>query len=120
MPRYIIHCMEHSSDAMIILCTCPAKDDVAQSLATALVESGRVACVNILPQVQSIYRWQGQIENDAEILLIIKSTHDCYEEIEQMLKKLHPYDVPEIIMLPIQQGSSDYLKWLTDAVSNNS
>ena len=112
--------MGKSQQAIIIFCTCSATGDIAQQLAKLLVESGLVACVNILPGMQSIYRWQGQIENEAETLLMIKSTQANYKAIEQMLINEHPYDVPEIIMLPIEQGSSDYLTWLTDTVSSNS
>ena len=82
--------MENSQQAIIIFCSCPDKDKIAQQLAQALVESGLVACVNILPKVQSIYRWQGQIENDSETLLVIKSTRGRYAEIEKMLLDKHP------------------------------
>ena len=110
--------MENQQQAVVILCTCPTKTGVAQGLAQRLVESGLVACVNILPKVQSIYHWQGQIEKDEEVLLIIKSVKARYQAIEQMLNELHPYEVPEIIMLPIEEGSNNYLKWLTETVSN--
>lgn len=95
----------------LILCTCPSAE-VAENLARHLVEKRLVACVNILPGVRSVYLWQGEIETAQEQLLLIKSAQSQYAAIESAIKTLHPYQVPEIIALPIEQGSAEYLQWI--------
>lgn len=95
----------------IIFCTCPDQA-TSEALAKRLVMQKLAACVNILPGLTSIYRWQNQIESAQEHLLIIKSTQAQYAAIEQTLKHYHPYDVPEIIALPISQGLPAYLDWI--------
>ncbi len=95
----------------LVLCTCP--DAVtARALAQALVEQHQATCVNILPGVTSVYPWEGRIESAAEQLLLIKTTTLHYERLERFIKAHHPYDIPEIIAMPIERGSSDYLGWL--------
>ena len=84
----------------------------AQALAQALVGRQLAACVNILPGVQSVYRWQGAIEEAHEISLFIKTRRACYAAVEAAICELHPYDVPEIIALPISGGLPAYLAWL--------
>lgn len=84
---------------------------LAQTLASALVEQQLCACVNIVPLVQSIYRWQGQVHNDAESLLIVKTRQDKLDAISQWLKAHHPYDVPELIFMPVTAGATSYLEW---------
>ena len=84
----------------------------ARRIATALVESAGAACVNIIPGIQSVYRWQGHIQSDRESLLIIKAGSDRYAAIEATVKALHPYELPEIIAVPIDGGSPAYLAWL--------
>jgi periplasmic divalent cation tolerance protein len=96
---------------LIIYCTCPDQV-VAERIATALVSERLAACVNIVPGITSIYRWQGDVHSDPELLLIIKARGDVYPALEARIRTLHAYDVPEIIALPIQQGSGDYLAWL--------
>jgi periplasmic divalent cation tolerance protein len=88
----------------LILCTCPS--------ARHLVEAHLAACVNILPGLRSVYLWQGEIEAAQEQLLLIKSAQSQYAAIESAIKTLHPYQLPEIIALPIQQGSAEYLQWI--------
>jgi periplasmic divalent cation tolerance protein len=85
----------------------------AEQIATALVENGEVACVNIVPGVRSIYRWEGKVCNELEFLLLIKSRADKFEAIRARIKSLHSYAVPEIIALPISMGDAAYLNWLT-------
>ena len=95
----------------IVLTTCPDEES-AQTIARALVEQRLAACVNILPAVQSVYLWKGKIQQDQERLLIIKSTEQQYSKIEQGIRKLHPYELPEIIAVSITNGLNEYLKWL--------
>ena len=98
-------------DSLLILTNCPDETS-ANQIARQLVESRLAACVNILPRVQSIYHWQGNIESAAEIPLLIKSTAAAYPALEQAIATLHPYDTPEIIAIPICQGLPAYLNWI--------
>lgn len=95
----------------IVLSTCPDEQS-AQTIARALVEQRLAACVNILPVMQSVYLWKGSIQQDKEQLLIIKSTVQHYSKIEKSIRALHPYELPEIIAVPITDGLNEYLKWL--------
>ncbi len=98
---------------ILVLSNLP-ESSVAMDVAKALVEQRLAACVNIMPGVQSIYRWQGQIEQDREVTLIIKSVRSRYAELETAIKSAHPANVPEIIAVPIIAGLPDYLHWLTE------
>jgi len=100
----------------LILCTCPDRG-TSEKIAKRLVEDRLAACVNILPGLTSIYSWQDRLEMAEEHLLLIKSARDCYPAIEQAISDLHPYDLPEIIALPIAHGLPDYLKWIDACVS---
>ena len=100
----------------LILCTCPDAA-CAEKLAHALISEKLAACVNILPGVSSVYEWQGQIETAQEHLLLIKSHQDRYAAIEATLKRLHPYQLPEIIAVAIERGSLDYLKWINTCLA---
>ena len=95
----------------LILCTCPDAAS-ADMLARALITRKLAACVNILPGIRSIYAWQGEIETAQEHLLLIKSHQDRYAAIEDTLKSLHPYQLPEIIAVALERGSLEYLKWI--------
>lgn len=95
----------------VILCTVPNKD-VALDIANNLVSNKLAACVNIVPGLTSVYTWKGEICNDQELLCIIKTKKTLYLEVEETIKKLHPYEVAEIIALPISSGSADYLQWI--------
>jgi periplasmic divalent cation tolerance protein len=98
------------TDAIVLLCTCSSERE-GRLLAEALVHSKLAACVNLLPGVQSIYRWEGELERAAEVLLLIKSTADRFEELRVRITELHSYDTPEIIALPISAASEKYLNW---------
>ncbi|BEV13353.1 divalent-cation tolerance protein CutA [Herbaspirillum sp. DW155] len=87
---------------------------VAERIADALVEQGLAACVNILAPASSVYRWQGKVQRDTEIPLLIKTTQARYQELEQAIVQRHPYDLPEIIALPITSGLPAYLAWMQD------
>jgi periplasmic divalent cation tolerance protein len=89
----------------------------AEQIARALVEERLAACVNIVPGVRSIYRWQGQIADEAEWLLVMKSTRGRYAALEARVRELHSYAVPEVIALTIAEGSRPYLDWLVGSVS---
>jgi periplasmic divalent cation tolerance protein len=104
-----------SADFLLVLCTCPTRE-VASAIATALLEERLAACVNQLPGIKSLYRWEGRIEDDEELLLLIKTTAQRFPALEEMIRDLHPYDVPEIIGLPLTVGSKDYLAWIRNSV----
>ena len=97
----------------LVLCTCPDAK-VAARIGEALVDKRLAACVTLVPQLTSIYRWQGQIHQDAEVLLLIKTDAAHLDSLEETLHRLHPYEVPEIIALPIVAGSKSYLEWIDE------
>ena len=103
--------MERSS-VRVLLCTCPP--DAAGPIAEGLLERRLVACVNALPGVVSRYWWKDALERDDETLLLIKTARDRVAEVIEALKELHPYDVPELLSLPVEQGAPDYLAWVSE------
>ena len=98
-------------ETLLVLTNCP-DGETANSIALGVIESRLAACVNILPRVQSIYRWQGAVESATEIPLFIKSTAANSPALEKLIAWLHPYEIPEIIALPITQGLPAYLNWV--------
>ncbi len=96
-----------------MLTTCPNRR-AAQRIARALVEERLAACVNIIPVAQSLYRWRGKIESARELLLIIKSPRRAYAKLEKRLRALHPYELPEVIAVPITSGYRPYLAWIAN------
>ena len=103
------------AEFLLVLTTCP-DEATATHIARALLESGLAACITRQP-VRSLYRWQGRIEDEPEVLLLIKTLSHRFADLEMRLKSLHPYDVPEIIALPIAAGSAAYLAWLSAEVA---
>lgn len=103
--------MPEPSSFVIVLITFPADQDPA-ALATALVEEHLAACVNVLPPMRSIYRWEGKVEQASEHQLVIKTRAERVEAIKTRLSALHPYDVPELLVLSIAGGADRYLQWL--------
>lgn len=99
------------TDVMLLLTTCP-DEAAAQRLATALLERRQAACVSRMPGLMSSYRWQGRIAEDAEVLVLIKAPAARYPEIEASIRELHPYEVPELIGLPVIAGLPAYLDWV--------
>jgi len=99
----------------IVVFITASKETEAVTIAKALVEARLAGCVNIIRNIRSIYRWQGNIEDDKEVLMIAKTTKKLFKALEKKVKELHSYDVPEIIAMPITEGSKDYLQWLQDA-----
>lgn len=96
---------------LLLFCTCP-NQAVADDLATQVISNSLAGCVNILSNLLSVYSWQDKIIKEQEYLLIIKTHRDYYPQIEKLIKKIHPYQVPEIITIPINHGSLEYLTWL--------
>ena len=103
------------TDKRLILSTAGSEDE-AHKIAHFLVERKLAACVNIVPHIESIYRWQGQVESAHEWLLIIKTTERKFSRVREAIKELHSYDLPECIALPIDDGSPEYLRWLAESV----
>jgi periplasmic divalent cation tolerance protein len=103
------------TDFQIVLSTCADREE-AERIAHRLVEQQLAACVNILPGVQSIYRWQGNVESAGEVLMVIKTSADLVSEVELTIAGLHSYEVPEFLVLPVFAGSHAYLAWLRDSL----
>jgi periplasmic divalent cation tolerance protein len=101
----------------LLALTTLGKEEDARRLAKALVERRLTACVNVIGPVRSVYRWKGTIEEDRELLLLIKTRKDRFEELERALAELHPYEVPELIALPIEHGATAYLRWLDESLT---
>ncbi len=99
---------------LVVLITVPSKGESVR-IAESLVSQRLAACVNIIPGIESIYRWEGKIAHDEELLLLIKTTSDRFAELELQVKDLHSYTTPEIIALEVKDGSSAYLRWLRDS-----
>jgi periplasmic divalent cation tolerance protein len=104
------------TDKVIVYTTCSKAED-AESMARRLIEGRLAACVNVVSGVRSYYRWKGTIENDAEFLLIIKTARGLVDPLRLELEKLHPYELPELIVSPIVDGSPNYLAWLEQEVA---
>lgn len=105
------------TEQVIIFCTCPDDDTVAKQIAEQLVSTRLAACVNILPGVQSVYTWQGKVTQDNEKLLIIKTRSELYPKLENKIKEIHPYELPEIIMVTLDKGLPGYLNWINESTS---
>ena len=103
----------------ILVYTTVADIDAANRLAELLVETSRAACVHIVPSIKSVYRWQGQVQRDDEVQLVIKSDAGRYAEIEALLREHHPYELPEIVAVRVDSGSQQYLKWIASEVSTS-
>ena len=103
------------TDKRLVLTTCGSVEE-ARHIAQELVQRRLAACVNIIPQIESVYRWKGEVESATEWLLIIKTTLDACEQLRDALVKLHSYDVPECIQIAIEDGSPAYLDWIGQSV----
>lgn len=100
----------------LVLVTCPDLP-TAHTIAEGLLESNLAACVNLIPNMVSLYKWQGKVEQAAEVQLFIKTNEINFTKLESYVSQHHPYDVPEVIALDIEQGSSAYIKWLGENLS---
>jgi len=99
-----------------LVLTTASSAEQSKKIARALVESRLAACVNIIPKIESIYRWESKIEEAQEYLLLIKTTAEAFPAVQEKLQQLHSYDVPECIALPIDEGSEAYLRWIDDSL----
>jgi len=101
------------TDAVLVLTTLP-NSDAAAELANRLVSERLAACANILPALRSIYRWQGKVQDENEVLVLLKTQVRQYEALEARILALHPYDVPEVIAIPVERGHQAYLDWVVN------
>ncbi len=106
--------MPSNSDRIVVLITTPKGE--GKKIARALVESRLAACVNVVPGLTSLYWWQGEIQEDQEELLIVKTRADVLDRLVAEVKRIHPYSVPEVIALPILGGNPDYMRWVDEEV----
>ena len=103
------------TDKRLVLTTCASLEE-ARQIAQALVEKRLAACVNIVPQMESIYRWKGEVETSTESMLVIKTTQGAFERVRDAVRELHSYEVPECIEIAISSGSVAYLNWIGESV----
>ncbi len=101
--------------SLVVMVTVPPA--AASELARALVENRLAGCVNMLPGVQTIYRWGSEVAEEPETLLLIKTNGERYPELERFIKERHPYEVPEIVALPVDRASPEFLHWLNGSLS---
>jgi len=106
-----------SGDLQLGFCTCP-NEEIAGKIADQLVADQLAACVNIVPGITSVYRWQGAVERGQEVLLIIKTSEAVWPRLEQCIQALHPYELPEIIAVPLHTGQADYIKWIEGSLKS--
>lgn len=104
------------TDLQLVLCNCPELQ-TAEQIATVLLERRLAACINIMPPQLSLYRWQGKLERQQEVMLLIKAPQAQFSAISQTICQLHPYTVPEIIAVPVTQAFQPYLNWIKEETS---
>jgi periplasmic divalent cation tolerance protein len=107
------------TDKRIVLSTAGSEDE-ARRIAQQLVKHRLAACVNVIPQIESIYRWQGRVDSSQEWLLLIKTTAELFPQVRAAIKELHSYELPECISLNIEDGSEEYLQWMESSVKTDS
>jgi len=107
-----------SGDYRIALCTCP-DEATARELASAVVDRRLAACVNIVPGLTSVFAWEGKVETDPEVLLVIKTTGKAWAALEAALVELHPYELPEVIAVEISAGLAGYLQWMDESTESS-
>ena len=105
--------MSKDTEFLLVLSTCPGSIS-AKNIAQDLISEKLAACVNIVPEVSSFFSWVGKIDSANEYMLVIKTKKSCYSELEERIKKLHPYELPEIIAVPIHTGFTGYLDWISN------
>jgi periplasmic divalent cation tolerance protein len=104
-------------EARVVLTTCESKEE-AQKIARALVERRLAACVNVVPAIESVYRWQGKVESSTEWLLLIKTRAEKFEAVREAIRELHSYEIPECIMISVEGGSREYLEWIEESTKS--
>ncbi len=103
--------MTAPTESLVVLVTAPTAEKAAE-IARAVVEERLAACGNVVPGLRSIYRWEGKVQDDAEALLVLKTTRARFEALRDRVLALHPYEVPEVLALPVEAGSAGYLAWI--------
>lgn len=106
-----------ATSVLVVLSTAPTPQ-AARQLAQTLVQERHAACCTILPGAGSVYRWEGKVEESEEAIVLIKTTHQQYPQLQQRIKELHPYQLPEIIAVPVVAGLTGYLEWVADSVGD--
>lgn len=101
----------------LLLLTTTNRVEEAHRIADHLVAAGLVACVNIIPSISSVYRWKGSVQKDSEVLMILKTRKSKIGRLEKALRKIHSYETPELIAVPLVYGLAEYLKWIDDSVA---
>jgi periplasmic divalent cation tolerance protein len=104
-----------AGEYLLVLCSCP-EASTAERIARVLIESKAAACVNVLPGMRSIYVWRGAVETSDEQLLLIKTSASVYPAVEALIRDQHPYELPEVIAVPIVRGLASYLNWIDECV----
>ncbi len=104
-----------AADAVVVLVTAPSAEKAAQ-MARTVVEERLAACVNVVPGLRSIYRWEGQVQDEPEVLMVVKTRAEAFERLRARIASLHPYSCPEVIALPVVAGHGPYLEWLAGSV----
>ena len=107
------------ADALLTLCTCPDRA-CAERIANRLVDEQAAACVNITQPVTSVYRWEGKRTSDEEVLLLIKTSSGGYPRVESIVRAMHPYELPEVIAVPVERGLPGYLRWIDQCTTTKS
>jgi len=105
------------TEKIVVFSTCGSEEEAVRS-ATQLVEGRVAACVNLIPRIRSIYRWQGKMEDSTEWMLVIKTSRERFEALRTVLAAAHSYDVPEVLALPVVDGSPDYVAWMDAELAN--
>ena len=106
------------TDKIVVLTTCDSQEK-ASGIARHLIDKRVAACVNIVPGARSVYRWKGEIEETSEWMLLIKSRRDLFDTLVAALRSVHPYDVPEIVALPVVEGGRSYLDWIDESLTHS-
>jgi len=107
----------NSSEPIVVLMTAANREE-ANRIAGLLVEARLAACVQILPEMQSVYRWQGEVARESEVMLLAKTRLDRFDELDRAVREIHSYETPEIIALPVTAVSARYLDWLQEEVTS--
>jgi len=104
----------NESDVLVVMVTFPDKE-VARQIATVLVEKQVASCVNMTQGVESVFRWEGEVTTELEVMALMKTTRETYESLEKLVLELHPYENPEVVALAVEKGSENYLKWVRES-----
>jgi len=108
---------DNSSEPIVVLMTAANREEAAR-IAEALVGARLAACVQVLPEIQSIYRWRGEVARETEVLLLAKTTRVRFDELDRAVREIHSYETPEIVALPVAAISKSYLKWLESEIKS--